>query len=112
LIAHQKIWKPVTKTNDWTTEANRRAFLDKFAQARGFDPLIAENWYPIDSVTLRSQVVYFLNVLPEILRDLQAPRLASYYNDSHIKAIMQLYPDIGLEAEKFKSPPSTLLYVI
>lgn len=29
----------------WTTVTNRRAFLNTFAQKKGFDPLIADNWY-------------------------------------------------------------------
>ncbi len=33
------------KPKEWTIKTNRKGFFDKYAKAKGFDPLIAENWY-------------------------------------------------------------------
>jgi len=39
--------------NYWTEKDNRRKFFVDFAKQNGFEPLIAENWYPItrDKIT-------------------------------------------------------------
>ena len=31
----------------WQEPVNRRKFLDSFAEQRGFDPLLPENWYSV-----------------------------------------------------------------
>lgn len=35
--------------NYYADAVNRKKIFDKFAKSRGFDPLVAENWYSITS---------------------------------------------------------------
>jgi hypothetical protein len=35
---------------------NRRAQLEKYAAKKGFDPLVAKNWYSITRMTLENEV--------------------------------------------------------
>ena len=32
---------------DWTEVANRKAFFDKFAKNKNFDPHVPNNWYKV-----------------------------------------------------------------
>lgn len=43
--------------NNWTEVENRKAFLIDFAKARGFDPLVIENWNRINPSTLKKTAV-------------------------------------------------------
>lgn len=36
----------------WQVVSNRRNFFITLAQAKGFDPLVAENWYSISEKTM------------------------------------------------------------
>lgn len=42
---------------------NLRLILEKFAKSRNFDPLVAENWYPIDFKTIEESTVLFFPLL-------------------------------------------------
>jgi len=70
----------------WKDPANQRNFYDTFARTKKFDPLDAEKWY---SVTYN-----------EIIR-FGGKGLLDYYNGSHIKALMKLYPELVLKKENF-----------
>lgn len=39
------------------SEVNRRLFFNNFAKIKGFDPLIAQNWYSVTSEELTSHKV-------------------------------------------------------
>jgi len=73
--------------NFWQSMENRRKFLDNFASKHGFDPLNPNAWYYVSPFVLRSEKGggSFLNM----------------YYSSMIKALMDVYPDIGLEEAKF-----------
>jgi len=70
----------------WKAVKNQRNFFDLFARSKNFNPLEAENWY---SVTLK-----------EIMKA-GGRGLLNIYNGSHIKALMQLYPELTLEKRNF-----------
>eukprot|EP00026_Physarum_polycephalum_P007313 Phypoly_transcript_07372.p1 GENE.Phypoly_transcript_07372~~Phypoly_transcript_07372.p1 ORF type:complete len:546 (+),score=62.83 Phypoly_transcript_07372:102-1640(+) len=84
------VWKQHTNTNDWSDEANHRKFFDEFAKSNSFDPLIAENWYQID----HKQLVKKAGGL-----------LVHKYDGSYKKALMQVYPNIGIKEDKFLRVP-------
>eukprot|EP00026_Physarum_polycephalum_P000781 Phypoly_transcript_00782.p1 GENE.Phypoly_transcript_00782~~Phypoly_transcript_00782.p1 ORF type:complete len:944 (+),score=105.33 Phypoly_transcript_00782:1215-4046(+) len=78
--------------NFWANSANRRSFFDEFAKKYKFDPLNPENWY------LKS------------FRDFEQEKkvgglISGFYRGSVITALLDVYPDIGLDAHKFKTAP-------
>eukprot|EP00026_Physarum_polycephalum_P001173 Phypoly_transcript_01174.p1 GENE.Phypoly_transcript_01174~~Phypoly_transcript_01174.p1 ORF type:complete len:997 (+),score=112.19 Phypoly_transcript_01174:34-3024(+) len=80
VFRHQKYWED---------PENRRKMFLEFAAKEGFDPLMAENWYPIT----RTQVA---------MTGKGATSCFAYYSSiSH--ALLSLFPNIGLEENKFES---------
>jgi len=76
-------------TKYWThSTANRRKFFDDYAVLRGFDPLVARNWYGISAKT-------FYNKGPMPI-----------YKNSLSNALITLYPDIGLVKSEFRRMPA------
>eukprot|EP00026_Physarum_polycephalum_P003479 Phypoly_transcript_03491.p1 GENE.Phypoly_transcript_03491~~Phypoly_transcript_03491.p1 ORF type:complete len:593 (+),score=70.39 Phypoly_transcript_03491:636-2414(+) len=76
-----------SKARNYWNKSNRKKFLDNFAKTKGFDPLVAENWYLIQ----RS----------EIKKLKSGSYMTEVYGGSTIKTIMDVYPNIGLEETKF-----------
>eukprot|EP00026_Physarum_polycephalum_P001298 Phypoly_transcript_01299.p1 GENE.Phypoly_transcript_01299~~Phypoly_transcript_01299.p1 ORF type:complete len:1145 (+),score=200.33 Phypoly_transcript_01299:2-3436(+) len=87
--------RPPVKTRQrggfWTAAdlKNTRDFFAGYAKRRNFDPLVAANWYS----TSRQNVV-----------DEDGGRLLSVFGGSFITALLQVYPDIGLDDSKFSFP--------
>jgi len=75
---------------DWSSPQARRDFFDQLAHGMGFNPLQSEKWY-----SLRYKDVV----------DKKGSKVLSYHNSSHIKALMDLYPELNLDAHKFHTPP-------
>ena len=44
--------------NYWLPEENRRMFFLNFAKSRGFDPLVAKNWYPFTNNDIHEAKVF------------------------------------------------------
>ena len=98
----------------WAEQANRKAFLDEFAKDKGFDPLIPANWYLIKRQQLlkkkvnrkektkqenkerRDIIVFYGLLLIYYLK--YSKSVLSYYRSSLGTALLNLYPNIGLEA--------------
>eukprot|EP00026_Physarum_polycephalum_P001762 Phypoly_transcript_01764.p1 GENE.Phypoly_transcript_01764~~Phypoly_transcript_01764.p1 ORF type:complete len:946 (-),score=154.63 Phypoly_transcript_01764:299-3136(-) len=78
---------PVT----WLLEQTRRTFFDDFARARHFNPLVAENWYAVKAAEIRA-----CEGGAGVLR---------YYDGSYVRALMALYPKIGLKPSGFLRTP-------
>jgi len=74
--------------NYWLAAHNRRAFFDNFAKLNGFDPLVPANWHKIKYDQIRSTK--------------HGSSVLRYYNNSHIPALLDLYPDLGLDKLKFR----------
>lgn len=49
---------------------NRKDFFYRYAQDEGFDPLIADNWYPISFDSVCSKKV--MNAITKIIWDINA----------------------------------------
>lgn len=86
---HQRIWKPALPVNDWTME-NQRKYFNNFAQQNGFNPLIAKNWY---------------SRMGKEIEEKEGRGLLDKYNGSMIKALLAIYPEIGLDPSKFRIVP-------
>lgn len=88
----------------WQSELNRRMFFVNFAKANAFDPLIAENWYTVqkDQVT-QSKVQYTKLRAHSFIFILKGGSRVLYYSNNSVpKALVELFPDIGLDKTKFE----------
>ena len=109
----------------WEESGNRRRFFDDFAVAKGFDSLIPDSWYNIARDDLIEHVYTllpsFLCLSPPSSLPYSSPfSLASsltstkqggqsvlhYYSDSAVKALLDLYPSIGIDPSKFTNVAS------
>eukprot|EP00026_Physarum_polycephalum_P002189 Phypoly_transcript_02194.p1 GENE.Phypoly_transcript_02194~~Phypoly_transcript_02194.p1 ORF type:complete len:921 (+),score=154.23 Phypoly_transcript_02194:106-2868(+) len=70
----------------WKSMVNRKKFLDDFARENKFDPLIAQNWYKITTRQFRA---------------MKGSGLLNHYENIYSKAIINVYPNIGLDPGKF-----------
>lgn len=71
----------------YSNTENRRLFFDRFAAARGFDPLVRENWYSIT----RSMIVCAQG----------GPGIMRHFN-SVSSALIEAYPNLGFEKRHFR----------
>lgn len=101
----------------WTKPENRRLFFDEFAKSRGFDPLLASNWYDFisdDFIKIKVCICLFLlfHTYVFILFLLKGGSgVLKHYDGSYSQALLDVYPFIGLEALKFKFIPSNNLFI-
>eukprot|EP00026_Physarum_polycephalum_P001070 Phypoly_transcript_01071.p1 GENE.Phypoly_transcript_01071~~Phypoly_transcript_01071.p1 ORF type:complete len:1197 (-),score=193.28 Phypoly_transcript_01071:69-3659(-) len=72
----------------WHSVKNRKLFFDGFAARNGFDPLIASNWY---------------NIAHKISSAKGYKLVLDHYQGSLIRALVHIYPDIGLQIHKFEA---------
>jgi len=77
--------------NYWADEGNRRKLLIDFAYENQFDPLLPYNWYNLSRTLVISR------------KGMQS-MLANYYNGSIGKALLALFPFIGLDKTKLFPP--------
>eukprot|EP00026_Physarum_polycephalum_P002403 Phypoly_transcript_02409.p1 GENE.Phypoly_transcript_02409~~Phypoly_transcript_02409.p1 ORF type:complete len:900 (+),score=140.14 Phypoly_transcript_02409:101-2800(+) len=71
----------------WTDLNNRRKSFEDFARDNNFDPLVAENWYPIAGERIAESVGSY--------------SLKFHYNGSFTKALIHLFPEVPFQREKF-----------
>eukprot|EP00026_Physarum_polycephalum_P005484 Phypoly_transcript_05519.p1 GENE.Phypoly_transcript_05519~~Phypoly_transcript_05519.p1 ORF type:complete len:450 (+),score=67.80 Phypoly_transcript_05519:184-1350(+) len=83
---------PARPRGYWTGDGNKniRKFLDDLARSKNLDPLIADTWYKIPLRELRFQ-------------ERGKPWPLFHYSASCVKALLDIYPDIGLDESKFTS---------
>jgi len=72
--------------NYWKQFIKHRKFLDMLAKFKNFSPLETEKWYTIQRKDISS--VGGINI-------------TKYYKDSHVNTIMEVYPDLPLQRERF-----------
>jgi len=70
----------------WKDENNRRAFFEDFAKGHRMDPLNPNTWYKLHKKVMFAK---------------RASTVLSYYNSNAAKALMSLFPNIGLDSKKF-----------
>eukprot|EP00026_Physarum_polycephalum_P001418 Phypoly_transcript_01419.p1 GENE.Phypoly_transcript_01419~~Phypoly_transcript_01419.p1 ORF type:complete len:980 (+),score=139.70 Phypoly_transcript_01419:131-3070(+) len=71
----------------WINRNSRKLIFESIAKAKGFDPLMAENWYSISH--------------SEVVIQKGGSIMLEYYEGSVVKALLDVYPNIGLDEEKF-----------
>eukprot|EP00026_Physarum_polycephalum_P003695 Phypoly_transcript_03709.p1 GENE.Phypoly_transcript_03709~~Phypoly_transcript_03709.p1 ORF type:complete len:736 (+),score=66.77 Phypoly_transcript_03709:154-2361(+) len=82
-----------TPNNFWKIQDNKKAFFEAFAKKRNFDPLIAQNWY---NYTLR-----------DYQKHKGANGFFKQFGGSYSVALMNVYPNIGLNVEEFRNLPQS-----
>eukprot|EP00026_Physarum_polycephalum_P002043 Phypoly_transcript_02047.p1 GENE.Phypoly_transcript_02047~~Phypoly_transcript_02047.p1 ORF type:complete len:791 (+),score=118.55 Phypoly_transcript_02047:121-2493(+) len=80
------------KRRSWIESDARRDLFLQFAKDKNFDPLVAENWYAFTAA--------------EICEHEGFDSMLQYYEGSFGKALLQLFPNIGLDVRKFSKMPS------
>eukprot|EP00026_Physarum_polycephalum_P002383 Phypoly_transcript_02389.p1 GENE.Phypoly_transcript_02389~~Phypoly_transcript_02389.p1 ORF type:complete len:939 (-),score=111.94 Phypoly_transcript_02389:24-2525(-) len=78
-------------SNFWTDIKNQRNFFVSFAKSQGFDPFIARNWYSVSSEAVKSHE--------------NAKPVLSLHGQSHVNALLHVFPEIGLKTNLFKTKP-------
>eukprot|EP00026_Physarum_polycephalum_P003956 Phypoly_transcript_03973.p1 GENE.Phypoly_transcript_03973~~Phypoly_transcript_03973.p1 ORF type:complete len:646 (+),score=59.16 Phypoly_transcript_03973:3-1940(+) len=70
---------------------NRKKFFETYAREKNFDPYMAGNWYSQD--------------LENVYHAKGASGVLSYHNQSVVKALLDLFPNIGLDKSRFRVKP-------
>eukprot|EP00026_Physarum_polycephalum_P001944 Phypoly_transcript_01947.p1 GENE.Phypoly_transcript_01947~~Phypoly_transcript_01947.p1 ORF type:complete len:919 (+),score=98.36 Phypoly_transcript_01947:138-2894(+) len=73
----------------WAEESERRQFFVDLAARRGFDPLVAENWYAITAEQVR--------------REKTGGQLLMRHKGSLGKALIELFPEVKFDRSKFQA---------
>lgn len=83
---------------------NRRVFFEKYAKQHNFDPRKAENWYSQPKERIMVQKVLAMKAINSILILLLkgSHAVVFHHNNSLLQALLDIFPDIGLEAAKFR----------
>eukprot|EP00026_Physarum_polycephalum_P001637 Phypoly_transcript_01639.p1 GENE.Phypoly_transcript_01639~~Phypoly_transcript_01639.p1 ORF type:complete len:968 (+),score=84.26 Phypoly_transcript_01639:164-3067(+) len=91
---HQRIDNGPQKSNEyWNYDpGNMRSLIECLARAQGFDPHIVENWYSIPSREFTKH---------KVVRQF----IQKHHNNSWIKGLVALFPDLSLDLSKFSSAP-------
>eukprot|EP00026_Physarum_polycephalum_P000469 Phypoly_transcript_00470.p1 GENE.Phypoly_transcript_00470~~Phypoly_transcript_00470.p1 ORF type:complete len:781 (-),score=102.87 Phypoly_transcript_00470:244-2586(-) len=77
------------RMSPWHTQKNRRQAFEEYARQHGFDPLHPENWY--------------LQKKHKILSTKAIYSVLEQYNYNLPKALLDLFPEIGLESSNFSA---------
>eukprot|EP00026_Physarum_polycephalum_P001768 Phypoly_transcript_01770.p1 GENE.Phypoly_transcript_01770~~Phypoly_transcript_01770.p1 ORF type:complete len:893 (+),score=154.72 Phypoly_transcript_01770:58-2736(+) len=76
----------------WGNPSNRRKFLERFAEEKGFDPLLAENWYSVH--------------IGEIDAFEKGGRtIVAAYNGNLSETLVHLFPEVHFDEKKFDMLP-------
>eukprot|EP00026_Physarum_polycephalum_P001929 Phypoly_transcript_01932.p1 GENE.Phypoly_transcript_01932~~Phypoly_transcript_01932.p1 ORF type:complete len:927 (+),score=132.48 Phypoly_transcript_01932:220-3000(+) len=75
----------------WDHEINRKEFFTQYAKKMGFDPLDASNWYSVTG--------------DDIQKEKGGVGLLSLYSRSLSKALLDLFPNIGIDTSLFNFRP-------
>lgn len=99
----------------WDDKAKRRKWFDNFAKINNIDPLIPKNWYSITTSDISSVKVTllplsFFKFIILIIIMKAGDAVLKIYSGSLVKALIDAYPDIGLEEIKFRAVPSITFY--
>lgn len=76
--------------NHWLEFDNRRQFFYKLAESQGFDPLIADHWYKVDTKMLNSKVTECISFFPFLL--LETPFL-NYFHSGKVVIYFNLFKE-------------------
>lgn len=87
----------------YANETNRRRFFEEFAASKGFDPLIASNWYPVAKEDVKSLKVSFLISIHYYTsnNNNQGYHSVVKYYGSYIRALKALFPGVQFHGREF-----------
>eukprot|EP00026_Physarum_polycephalum_P003118 Phypoly_transcript_03127.p1 GENE.Phypoly_transcript_03127~~Phypoly_transcript_03127.p1 ORF type:complete len:674 (+),score=87.16 Phypoly_transcript_03127:242-2263(+) len=84
-------WDKAHEAVDWHEPKRRREFFENFAKKNHFNPFQAENWYPL---------------LNSVSAEKGANHVVHFHRKSVGQALLDLFPDIGLDKSKLTDLPS------
>lgn len=90
---------------------SRRNFFLEFASAKGFDPLNPSFWYSVTTDEIlanKVRVPGYKEFIDDIVQRGEAVLLP--YQGSFGKALLHLFPEIGLDGSKFGKLPRIYLF--
>ena len=89
----------------WASPLKRRQFFEKYARDNGFDYRSPAAWYAQSRTKILSvkvfaelYVIYYL-----LMKHKGATKIIHYHKRRISRALLDLFPDIGLEKSRFKS---------
>lgn len=110
---------------DWSDRTRRKQFFDTYAKHHGFDPNIPDNWYTTSFAKILAEKVcetyiilpfyyiffssVFIFLYVSVLINFKgAASVIAYHHNRIASALMDLYPNIGLDKHKFWAQSNTL----
>lgn len=90
----------------WDRPENRRKFFEIYAQEHYFSPTDPENWYSLPKKQIIAVKVTTLTLACVLLYSIViqgARSVLKHHLNSVSKALLDLFPDIGLDKTKFQS---------
>lgn len=106
------IWTYILRTlnliiiGSWHNKDSRRDFFEEYALDSGFDPLDPECWYLESRGNILKKKVW-KNMMPSYFLFLiiakGAFQVMAYHDNSFKTALLDLFPDIGLDTSKIWS---------
>jgi hypothetical protein len=91
----------------WYKVVSRKRFFATFALQNGFDPRIAENWYTQPKGKIMAMKVQTLFCYIFFMLTQGARGVLAYHGQSLSRALLDLFPDIGLDKKKFSARKCT-----
>lgn len=86
----------------WRDSSHRRLFFTRFASAKQFDPLMANNWYHIKLDDIKATKVTLDLTWPNsYISSQHGLTVLSYYGGSLKEALVALFPEVVLKKELF-----------
>jgi hypothetical protein len=84
-------------------KSQQSKFFDELAKSKNFDPLDAEKWYSLGRKDIKRALClsnYCTSLFSHFI--LQAKTIIlKYYDNSRVKALIKLYPELNLKKENF-----------
>ena len=63
LATFSNFFNLASSDGQWATKEGQRKFFDDFARERGFDPLVATNWYNVSCYAIYETKVDYFNTI-------------------------------------------------
>lgn len=95
--------------NHFQSAENRKKFFDEIAREKGFNPLVASNWYSISRLEVLARKViifYYVVYLFTFLKG--STTLLNMFHSSYPEALANVYGFETLDKKKFQRSPSKL----
>lgn len=80
-----------------------RRFMDQFAETKGFKSLHSHEWYTVSILSFVAAGVMIFCCHEVIV--VQGTSILSHFGNSVARALMNVYPQVGFDVNKFSRVP-------